>query len=65
MLRFLLYLALLALALVVFGISLIILRPLHQSIVLYVVFVPMWLAASIAKVYSSLHMNVAIPISPF
>lgn len=40
--RFLLFSALLALALVVVGISLAILRSLHRSILLYVLFIPMW-----------------------
>jgi len=40
--RFLLYLALLTLALVVVGISFAILRSLHRSPLLYVLFIPMW-----------------------
>jgi hypothetical protein len=42
--RFLLYLALLGLALVVVGISLAIVRSLHSPILLYVLFIPMWVA---------------------
>jgi hypothetical protein len=41
--RFLSFFALFALALVVVGISLAILRFLHRSILLYVLFIPIWL----------------------
>lgn len=41
--RVVLHFALLALALVVVGISFAILRSLHRSILLYVLFIPMWL----------------------
>jgi hypothetical protein len=40
--RFLLFSALLTLALVVVGLSLAILRYLHRSILLYVLFIPIW-----------------------
>ena len=41
--RFLLFFVLLALALTVIGISFAILRSLHRSILLYVLFIPIWL----------------------